>query len=170
MKKISIRLLALALAACLVLALGACGGGNNSNDNSAADNSKGESTPVSSAVTGGEPNADGKYATVADLVNSPEMQSQLESMKDQFSGNGASLDITGEGNKLIYTFTYDDLGDQDAEEISAALESAMESMASVFESIAGSLPESVEAANPTVVVTYKVSDGTELFSKEYSAK
>ena len=168
MKKISIRLLALALAACLVLALGACGGSKT--DNSAPDNSKTESTPASSAVADNGPNADGKYANVAALVNSDEMQSQLESMKDQFGDTGASLDITGEGNKLIYTFTYADLGDQDAETIATALETAMEQMASVFETIASSLSTQVEAANPTVVVTYKVADGTELFSKEYSAK
>lgn len=168
MKKILIRLLALALAACLVLALGACGG--RKEGNSAPDNSKTESTPASSAVADNGPNADGKYANVAALVNSDEMQSQLESMKDQFGDTGASLDITGEGNKLIYTFTYADLGDQDAETIATALETAMEQMASVFETIASSLSTQVEAANPTVVVTYKANDGTELFSKEYSGK
>lgn len=172
MKKNLLRMLALALAVCLVLALGACGGSNT--DNSKADNStpvsSGDNAPVSSAVTGGTPNADGKYATVADLVMSDEMQSQLAGMKEQFGDIGASLDIAGEGNKLIYTFVYEDLGGQDEEAISTALETAMEQMASVFETIAGSLAEQVEAANPTVVVTYKTAEGTELFSKEYSAK
>ena len=168
MKKITIRMLALVLAICCVLALGACGGSDNSKaDSSVVDDPN--STPVSSAVTGGTPNADGKYTTVEDMVNSDAMQSQMESMKEQFGDIGAALDITGEGNKLIYTFTYDDLGDQDAESISDLLEATMEQMASVFEGIATGLSEQVVAGDVSVVVTYKTSDGVELFSQEYFA-
>ena len=163
MKKISIRFLALALAVCLVLTLGACGGSNN---NSKADNT--DSTPGSSAVVDNAPTS-GKPATVADLLNTDEMKSGLEDMKAQFGDTGAALDITGEGNSLVYTFIYDDLGGQDVDTISTALEGAMEQMASVFETIAGSLADQVEQANPTVKVIYKTSDGTELFSGEYSA-
>ena len=172
MKKNLIRLLALALAVCLVLALGACGGSKEDNSSHPVDSSSAEgnadSTPGSSAVGGGLTES-GKFASIADFVNSDIMQSQLDSMKGQLGGDDSALDIKGEGNKLIYTFTYN-LGDQDPEVISTALETAMEQMASTFEAIAASLKEAVEVDNPVVVVTYKTTDGTELFSKEYSGK
>ena len=175
MKKISIRLLALSLAICLIPALGACSGGRSEHsavDSSAASSSALESehvdsAPVSSAAVGGLGEND-KFATMADFANSDAMQSQLDGMKAQFGGDDSALEITGEGNKLIYTFTYD-LGGQDAKIISAALEEALKPMASTFGSIAASLKEAVEVDDPVLVITYKTSDGTELFSKEYSA-
>ncbi len=111
----------------------------------------------------------GKFATVEDFVKSDIMQKQLDEMKSQLGDQAGSLEVTGEGNKLIYTFTFD-LGDQDAETVGAALENALESASGTFETIATTLKDAVKVENPVVVVTYVASDGTELCSKEFAAK
>lgn len=184
MKKNLIRLIACVAAAACVLSFAACSS-NDKTASSAASGSEAVGLPASSAVessqaasssetaasseAAGGMTANGKYATVEDFVNSDSMQKQLESMKSSFSGNGMSIDVTGEGNKLIYTFTYtEDLDDDQIESVSAALESALEQMAGTFESVASSLKAAVEVESPVVVVAYVTADGTELCSKEFT--
>lgn len=175
MKKYLIRTLACGLAAACVLALGACGAKNDgkAKDGSTSSATVSSAAPASSAAdssaAAGGLNASGKYATVEDFVNSDIMQSQLESMKKTLEGSGASLDITGEGNKLIYTFVYD-MGDMDTDAMKEALQPAMDGMASQFETVASSLKAAVDVDAPVVEVICKAADGTELFSNEYNAK
>lgn len=168
MKQKFIRVAACVLLVTFVLPLAACssnkapGAPSSSaaeNASSAPENSGSE--PTSSASAGGL-NANGKYDTVEDFVNSDLMQGQLETMKSQL---GDISKVTGEGNKMIFTVTYD-LGDQDQAVVSAA----MDTMAPAFEAMAGSLKEAVEAEDPVIVVTYMTKDGTELYSREFSAK
>ncbi len=168
MKQKFIRMAACVLFVTLVLPLAACSsdkasstssGSAAENGSSAAENSG--SAPASSA-SAGDLNANGKYSTVEDFVNSDLMQGQLETIKSQL---GDISTVTGEGNKMIFTITYD-LGDRDAAVVSAA----MDKMAPAFEAMAGSLQDAVEAENPVIVVNYIAKDGTELYSREFSAK
>ncbi len=182
MKKNLIRLTACALGAMCVLTFAACSGDKPSSSaastasdpqssaavSSAAQSSQAaESQPASSAAAGGL-NANGKFDTVEDFVNSDLMQTQLDSMKSSLDDDTMSIELTGEGNKLIYTFTYKDLEGVDAATLGPALESSLENMASTFESIASSLKSAVEVDDPVVVVTYLGPDGEELCSKEFT--
>ena len=108
----------------------------------------------------------GKYATMEEYVQSAEMQSQITSLQQTADAQGSSIAITGEGNKLIYTYTYpsevsDLMGD--------ALESALQSQSSTFESAVEMLKQVVDVDNPVVVVRYLSSDGTEICSMEFGA-
>mgnify|MGYP002551046777 CR=1 FL=1 len=99
----------------------------------------------------------GKYA---------EMQAQVASLQQTMEEQGLNMTITGDGNKLIYTYTYpsevpDVMGD--------ALESALQAQSSTFESIAETLKQAVDVDNPVVVVRYLSSDGTEICSMEFGA-
>lgn len=111
----------------------------------------------------------GKFATVEDFVKSDTMQKQLDEMKAELGDQADSLEVTGEGNKLIYTFTVP-LNGQDAEAMGAALEGALDSASGTFETVAGYLKDAVKVENPVVVVIYLADDGTELCSKEFAAK
>lgn len=111
----------------------------------------------------------GKYKTVEDFVNSDVMQSQLSGMMESMASAGMSIEITGQGNKLIYTFVYEDLYGVDQEFLGNALAEALESMSDTFESVAASLKEAVEVENPVVVVEYVTADGTVLCSREFAA-
>ncbi len=183
MKKNLIRLAAAALSAACLLSLSACGGKKDGQSSSS-------STPASSAAvssTVSEPEssvastpasstagltASGKFATVEEFVNSDVMQSQFESMKSALEGDsGVTVDLTGEGNKLVYTFTYADLDDvEDMDALSEALEASVEEMASTFQGVATALKDAVEAENPVVAVRYAAPDGTLLLDHEFTAE
>ncbi len=180
MKKNIIRLLACAMGVVCMMSLAACGGNNNSSaakgDNSSAasgvESSQPASSEAASSAAAGGLNANGKYNTVEDFVNSDLMQSQFESMKSQLEGDddSMSIDLSAEGNKLIYSFTYsaEALEGVDTDTLATTLDSAMDSMASTFEGIASSLKDAVDVDDPVVEVTYYTSDGTELCSREFT--
>lgn len=170
MKKNLIRLFACALAVVCLLSLAACGGEKKS------DESKVDSTPVSSAVqedntpadTGADD--DGLFANIEALMASEEMKAQLDSMLESMKSDDMDVTVTGEGNKLVYTFIYKDIGDMDLGELSDSLSEATDVLGGTFETIASSLASTVKEANPSVVVIYKAPDGTELYNHEFNAK
>lgn len=108
----------------------------------------------------------GGKMTVEDYVKSDAVQSQIDTLKSNL-GEGMDIDISAEGNKLVYTFTFGDLGDMDTETVSAALESGIEQQASTFETAASQLKAAVKADDVSVLVEYVTGDGTTLASKEF---
>lgn len=186
MKKLLIRLTACAAAAACVLSFAACSSNGKAVSSvgsqaaglpasSAAESSQAapsseadasSETTVSSKAAGGK-TANGKFATVEDFANSDSMRKQLESIKSSLEG--MTLEITAEGSKLIYTFTYTEpLAEDEIESVSAAMKTALDQMAGSFEKIASSLQEAVDIESPTVVVAYRTADGAELCSKEFA--
>lgn len=87
------------------------------------------------------------------------------------SSDEFTVEIAGEGNTLIYTFTFGEAIDLSDETIKAAivsaLESGMEQQRSVFEGIADELQEQVEEENVKVRIVYNNADGTEIYSGEF---
>ncbi len=174
------KTLLLVCAMMMALALTACGGSGNSgnsdntddaaqtaDDDAAADDAAADDaaaaddTADNAAVTG-------KFASIQEFIDSDIMQEQLQTQMSALEGSGMSMEITGEDNKLIYSFKIDD-PDLSAVMDTAALESALESQASTFESVAGILPTAIEVENPVVVVRYLDSDGNELVAREFAS-
>lgn len=108
--------------------------------------------------------------TVEDFVNSKIVQDQVKEFKSQLEDSGMDIDVKGEGDKLVYSFTISDLDGVDKDLLGTQLSSALDSMASTFEGIATELAKVVTEGNPSVVVEYVTSDGEVLASKEFSAK
>lgn len=108
----------------------------------------------------------GKFSTIDEYVKSDAVQSQLESI--DMTGTGMTMDVYGEDNKLVYEYTYDE--ELDADVAAGLLESQLESSSATFENVAKSLSEAVNVDNPVVVVKYLNPDGSEIYSKEFSAK
>lgn len=108
-----------------------------------------------------------KYKTIAEFVESAEMQQQLESVKSAVEAQGMSISVTGEGNKLIYTYTFAAGTDlTGAEEV---LKAGLDSQKDTFKNVAASLKDAVDVSNPIVVVQYKDSDGNEIYFAEFTA-
>lgn len=168
MKKNAIRLFACAISAACVLSMSACG--SNGAESSAVESATiigGADSETSIVVA----NADAPYANVEEMLADETVASAMEESLSAMESEGLSMEIKGEGNRLLYTFTYESLDENtDLEQLGSALEEAVSGMSSTFESIAGSLADTVQEANPVVVVIYQTADGTELYSGEFSAE
>lgn len=178
MKKNLFRLMACVVAFAMVLSLAACSGDSKSSSSSksessaassevasskAAESSEASSEASSKAATGVRTE---KYASVEEFLADPAVKDQLETMMSSL-GDGMDITLTGEGDKLIYTFTFSE--EVDIEATKAAMEEQMNSdtFATTFKGIAGTLPDAIDVTNPSVVVTYNAVDGTEIYSQEY---
>lgn len=180
MKKNVLRILAAILALTLVFSLAACGNddkapSSSSEASSAANDSSSEASSVESSEEASA-SADGTYATVKDFLEDPDVKALLDSTISQMVGDNEDMSVSLEGtdDTLIYVFKYSDeaMATADVDALKEALAGGLEaeSFASTFENIAASVSEVVEADNAKVKVVYAMSDGTELASKEYSAK
>lgn len=173
-------MMACVLALAMVLSLAACGSAKDSKSSSskatsseASSSKPAESSEASSeAVDSTSDDNTGtlrteKFASVEEFLADPTVKDQLETMMSAL-GDDMDIEVTGEGDKLIYTFTFNqELGDLDT--LRGALETQMndDSFAGTFRNIAGTLSDAIEVTNPSVVVTYLAVDGTEIYSQEY---
>lgn len=110
----------------------------------------------------------GKYATVDEYVQSDAVQAELETVMSQLDGTGMEMEVYGEGDKLVYAYTYAEA--LDPELAAPLLESALTEQAAQFEEVAASLKTAVKVENPVVVVKYLNPDGSEIYSAEFTAK
>ena len=124
---------------------------------------------VSQAACGG-----GKFDTVKAFLEDPDTKAELD--KSIASMVNDTMDVTLEGtdDTLIYNFKFSDdaMAGVDEETLKASLVSGLEesTFVSTFEDIASSVSEVVKAENVKVKVIYAKADGTELASREYTAK
>lgn len=109
-----------------------------------------------------------KYKSVEAYVNSSEVQEVLSTMESQMSGSGMSIDITADGDKMVYTYTYDDI--EKADGMAETLESAMDAEASTFQDTANEIKKVVDAKNPSVVIEYVDKNGETIYSREFVAE
>lgn len=109
----------------------------------------------------------GKFATVKEFAESDMVQEQLKGLKSSLADSGMDINITGEDNKLIYTYTYADLENMDG--LAESLEEAMTAQESTFKTVAASIRGAVEVDDPVVVVTYLDANGEEIYSVEFTA-
>ncbi|MCI8505228.1 MAG: DUF4854 domain-containing protein [Lachnospiraceae bacterium] len=124
---------------------------------------------TTAAETQAESTADsGKFATVAEFANSEEVQSELAAQKKSLEGSGMDIAITGEDNKLIYTFTYLEMENQEG--MAEALQQGLEAEKTTFSGVAKSIKLAVDVENPVVVVRYLDSTGAEIYSAEFTAE
>lgn len=164
MKKFIIRGAACALAAASLLSLCACGSGEKQDQGNT-------SAPVSSAVSApAESNAaeDGLYASVEELLNTDEMQEEIQALKDSLAEEDMDVEIKAEGNTMVLAFDLTNVPDLDEDTAAAAAELLASSMESVFEEMAEELSNGIVAEGAAVEARF-LMNGQEIYSQEYSA-
>ena len=109
-----------------------------------------------------------KYSSVADFAKSDELQKEIAELKEQYANAGLDIEVTGEDNKLIYTYTYTEVTNFDG--LAEALEEGMESEKQTFIDLANTLKKEVKEENPIVAVKYIDANGEEIYSVEYTAE
>lgn len=109
----------------------------------------------------------GKYKSIEAFIEA-EVQSDIDEMNEEYEAAGMRVDITGEDNKLIYTFKYLEI--ENMEGMAEALESGLTEQASTFTDLAAEIAEAVNIKNPVVVVKYVDMNDTEIYSQEFAAE
>ena len=138
MKKITSKLLMLMMVLVMAFGLSACGKG---------------SAP---------------YDTVSDYINSDEVKETFSTLEKSLEGSGMSMKISAEDDKLIYTYTYDELEKTDG--MAAQLEESISKQDDTFQNTANEVKEYVNSDTVTVVIEYIDCNGEKIFSKEYVSK
>lgn len=108
-----------------------------------------------------------KFSSVADYVNSDEVQKIIDETTAAYEGSGISVDIQANGDKMVYVYSVEY---ENVDGLAESLESGIEAQASTFQEAANELKELVKADNPTVVVKYVDINGNEIYSKEFPAQ
>lgn len=106
-------------------------------------------------------------AALKKYVESDEFQAAMKTQTSQYEQLGLKLEISVDGEQLVYTCTF---AEQVDSELGEQFEAALDQQAATFEGIASQLKTKLKIANPTVLVKYVNADGTELASKTFSAK
>lgn len=164
MKKM--RFLVCLAAMTMVLSLGACGQDNGADANNQTEESGSENA---AETQDNEKDSDSdKYASIEEYISSDAVQAELATLKESVAGQGLSMDITADGNKLIYTYTYTDV--EKTDDMVTALKEGMVAQEASFTALADALKLEVDVENPVVVIEYLDANGEEIYSQEYTAE
>lgn len=105
----------------------------------------------------------GEPATLEEWISS---DSDATATLEQMSTD--ELDVTVEGNTLVYTYTYTQVIDANlVDAVSQQLEDTINNSASTFTSVADMLEEESGIDGVNVKVVYLNGDGTELLNKTF---
>lgn len=147
MKKNISKLLLLMIVFVVSIGLVACGSEKNKQKDTKVGQEEGKSI----------------YDTVSDFLNSDESQKGFETLKKSLEGSGMNLEITAEDDKLIYTYTYENI--EKTDEMAEQLES-MAAQDSTLQNTANGIQKCVNVDTVTVIARYVDCNGEEIYSKE----
>lgn len=108
------------------------------------------------------------YDSMEEYVASDLMQNILNSTLEDIRTDEIDFALKGEGNRLIYEYTYTTLAM--TEEMKPLMEQAMDQQDEAFQSVADSLTDVVGVEQPTVVVRYLDMNGAQIAAREYPAR
>lgn len=108
------------------------------------------------------------YDSMEEYASSDLVQNILNSTLEEYKTDEIGFAIRGEGNRLIYEYTYKTLAM--TEEMPPVLEEELEKQADALQSVADSLKDVVNVEQPTVVVRYLDMNGAQIAAREYTAQ
>lgn len=108
----------------------------------------------------------GLYDSVEDYLKTEEMQKMLDSLRASVSG--MNIEVSAQGNMLIYTYTYEEA--MDPATIGPILDEQMEKQASTFQMVAKQVKLVVSADEVLVQVVFQNPDGTVLSDTQFSSE
>lgn len=174
MKNIKLRLLALAILACMSFSLTACGGnGGESSEGSTTSVSEaaGDSSPdeTSTGEISTDDTADGM--TLEDYFNSEEMQAVLQAVIDSYGEQGVKAEMYAEGDNLMYNFTMEDvtLTEEEIATYSETLKESTAASADQYRQTASQAKDVVTNEEVNVVLTFMDAEGKVIYSETFSS-
>lgn len=106
------------------------------------------------------------YKTAEDYLNSPTGQEEIETVKEMFDGT-LDVEVYADGNEMYYDYAYlTTYDDETVETLKESLEESLETQASTFESLVGTMEEVVDG-DITLTIIYRNGDSTILAERTY---
>lgn len=96
-------------------------------------------------------------------------EENLRFAEEQMDGSGVNLEITVDGNSLIYTYTNETQMDNSDGSVTSQLDAAAESNADSFQSVVDQIAQDINQQDIQLKVVYLNADGMELGSYSYSS-
>lgn len=96
-------------------------------------------------------------------------EENLRFAEEQMDGSGVNLEITVDGNSLIYTYTNETQMDNNDGSVTSQLDAAAENNADSFQSVVDQIAQDINQQDIQLKVVYLNADGTELGSYSYSS-
>lgn len=178
MKKLTSKLVVLMMVLAMAFGMVACGSKDDASNSSITnDNATNEATTTDEAAATDEATAtessdssssSSSYNSVEEYVNSPTIKNALSTLEKQLEGSGMNIKIKADGNKMIYTYTYENTEKVDG--MAESLEQALSAQDATFQATADQIKQAVKVDSASVVIEYVDSKGEMIYSKEYTSK
>lgn len=158
-----------ALLASLVLSLSACG--SNSSTNPSDDQTDGAQSEkeISEDDESVDINSGEKFASIEELLEHPEVSAEITNALGDL-GDNMSMEVYGDGAKLVYSLQLLDMGGVDQKTMADAMEEAFAENKDGYVSIANMLKDVVDVPTPVVVIEILDPDNVVLFKELYPAE
>lgn len=107
--------------------------------------------------------------TVQDYIESEAFKTEMETLKEQFEGQGISVDVSAKDNALIYSYTLEqELSEEDLELYQQTLEAASSTLDTTLKQVYDEMVKAVsDDSTVSVTMEYKDAAGTEIASFTY---
>lgn len=107
--------------------------------------------------------------TVQDYIESDTFKTEMETLKEQFEGQGISVDVSAKDNALIYSYTLEqELSEEDLELYQQTLEAASSTLDTTLKQVYDEMVKAVsDDSTVSVTMEYKDAAGTEIASFTY---
>lgn len=107
--------------------------------------------------------------TVQDYIESDAFKTEMETLKEQFEGQGISVDVSAKDNALIYSYTLEqELSEEDLELYQQTLEAASSTLDTTLKQVYDEMVKAVsDDSSVSVTMEYKDAAGTEIASFTY---
>ncbi len=107
--------------------------------------------------------------TVQDYIESDAFKTEMETLKEQFEGQGISVDVSAKDNALIYSYTLEqELSEEDLELYQQTLEAASSTLDTTLKQVYDEMVKAVsDDSTVSVTMEYKDAAGTEIASFTY---
>lgn len=146
-----------------------------SDDATTAPSDNATTAPSDDATTAPSATASstGVYKNMEAYISDPTVKASLDQAIKSAAGSGMTIDITAEGNTLIYKYTYKQQMSSDSvpvETLKQSLETAMNSQKDQMQNFANQIGNVVEETPAIISLQYIDADGTPLYEKEFIAQ
>lgn len=145
------------------------------NDATTAPSDDATTAPSDNATTApsATTSSTGVYKDMEAYISDPTVKASLDQAIKSAAGSGMTIDITAEGNTLIYKYTYKQQMSSDSvpvETLKQSLETAMNSQKDQMQNFANQIGNVVEETPAIISLQYIDADGTPLYEKEFIAQ